>query len=199
MALSEILVLYYSRHGHVGQLAKLVARGVEEIEGMAARIRTVPRVVTTIQQSEDAIPLAGPPYATLDDLRQCIGLAVGSPTHFGNMAAPMKFFWDSTSALWLSGALAGKPASVFTASSSMHGGQETTLISMMLPLLHHGMMVLGLPYTEEDLMTTTAGGTPYGATHVSGLDSRNGITDAEQRLCRALGRRLARVAKKLAS
>lgn len=198
MVQSEILVLYYSRHGHVDQLAKLVARGVEEVEGMAARIRTVPRVVTAIQQPEDAIPLAGPLYATLDDLRQCAGLAVGSPTHFGNMAAPMKFFWDSTSSLWLTGALAGKPASVFTASSSMHGGQETTLISMMLPLLHHGMMILGIPYTEEDLMTTSAGGTPYGATHVSGVNSRNEIADAEQRLCRALGRRLARVAKKLA-
>lgn len=195
--MSEILVLYYSRHGHVGQLAKLVARGVEEVDGMAARIRTVPRVVTSIQQPDDAIPSAGPPYATLDDLRQCIGLAVGSPTHFGNMAAPMKYFWDSTSSMWLSGALAGKPASVFTASSSMHGGQETTLISMMFPLLHHGMLVLGLPYTEEDLMTTTSGGTPYGVSHVSGMGSEKGISEAEQRLCRALGRRLARVAKKL--
>lgn len=196
--MAEILVLYYSRHGHVAQLANLVARGVEEVDGMQARIRTVPRVVTIVQSPEDAIPSSGPPYATLEDLRQCVGVAVGSPTHFGNMAASMKYFWDSTSTLWLGGALAGKPASVFTASSSMHGGQETTLVSMMLPLMHHGMLIVGLPYTDEDLMNTTGGGTPYGATHVSGSDSRGPVTEAEQRLSRALGRRLAQIAKKLA-
>ena len=197
--MAEILVLYYSRHGHVAQLANLVARGVEEVSGMAARIRTVPRVVSAIQSAEDAIPSSGPPYATLEDLRQCAGVAVGSPTHFGNMAASMKYFWDSTSTIWLGGALAGKPASVFTASSSMHGGQETTLVSMMLPLLHHGMVIVGLPYTDEDLMTTTGGGTPYGVSHVSGADSRSPVTEVEQRLSRALGRRLAQIAKKLAA
>lgn len=196
--MAEILVLYYSRHGHVAQLANLVARGVEEVDGMQARIRTVPRVATTVQSPEDTIPSSGPPYATLEDLRQCAGVAVGSPTHFGNMAASMKYFWDNTSTLWLGGALAGKPASVFTASSSMHGGQETTLVSMMLPLMHHGMLIVGLPYTDEDLMSTTGGGTPYGATHVSGADSRGPVTEAEQRLSRALGRRLAQIAKKLA-
>lgn len=196
--MAEILVLYYSRHGHVAQLANLVARGVEEVDGMQARIRTVPRVATAVQSPEDAIPSSGPPYATLEDLRQCVGVAVGSPTHFGNMAASMKYFWDNTSTLWLGGALAGKPASVFTASSSMHGGQETTLVSMMLPLMHHGMLIVGLPYTDEDLMNTTGGGTPYGATHVSGSDSRGPVTEAEQRLSRALGRRLAQIAKKLA-
>src|SRR6476661_1878406 len=159
----EILVLYYSRHGAVKQMAQLVARGIEQVQGATARVRTVPSVSPVSEATAPAIPTEGPPYVELDDLTQCSALALGSPTRFGNMAAPLKYFLDSTSALWLSGALAGKPAAVFTSTSTMHGGQETTLISMILPLMHHGMLIVGVPYTEPDLRTTASGGTPYGA------------------------------------
>jgi NAD(P)H dehydrogenase (quinone) len=194
----EILVLYYSHHGAVKQMAQWVARGIGEVAGVAARVRTVPRVSTVAEAVEPAVPDSGAPYAELQDLEQCIGIAVGSPTRFGNMAAPMKYFWDGTGSLWLNGALAGKPAAVFTSSSSMHGGQETTLTSMMLPLLHHGMLIVGLPYSEPDLLTTASGGTPYGASHTAGLASDQPITGHEQRLCVALGKRLALTATKLA-
>jgi NAD(P)H dehydrogenase (quinone) len=194
----EILVLFYSHHGAVREMAQLVARGVNEVAGTAARVRTVPRVSTVTAASEPEIPESGAPYVELKDLEECIGLALGSPTRFGNMAAPMKYFWDSTSSLWLKGALASKPAAVFTSSSSMHGGQETTLTSMMLPLMHHGMLIVGLPYTEADLLHTTNGGTPYGASHVAGLSSNAAISEHERRLCLALGRRLAQTALKLA-
>ncbi|MGB5306181.1 MAG: NAD(P)H:quinone oxidoreductase, partial [Gammaproteobacteria bacterium] len=170
--MNEILVLYYSRYGATAKMAALVANGIETVSGCQARIRTVPPVSTVCAATADDIPAAGPPYATLDDLRQCAGLVLGSPTRFGNMAAPLKYFIDTTSSLWLSGALSGKPAAVFTSTSSMHGGQETTLITMMLPLLHHGMLVLGLPYTETELLTTESGGTPYGPSHTAGTDSK---------------------------
>jgi len=196
---SEILVLYYSRYGATEKMAQHIARGIEEVNGMQARVRTVPPVSTVCEATEDSIPSAGAPYASLDDLRDCVGLALGSPTRFGNMAAPMKYFIDSTSSLWLGAELAGKPAAVFTSTSSMHGGQETTLLSMMLPLLHHGMLITGIPYSETDLLHTDAGGTPYGASHLAGTDSSKPLTEAEQRLCRALGKRLATTALKLAS
>lgn len=195
----EILVLYYSRHGAVRQMAQLIARGVEQVEGVAARLRTVPAVSAVTEQTAPAVPEAGPPYAELTDLVECAGLALGSPTRFGNMAAPLKAFWDSTSGLWLQGALAGKPATVFTSTSTLHGGQETTLISMMLPLLHHGMLVVGLPYTEPELVTTRSGGTPYGASHTAGTASDQPLSEHEKKLCMAQGRRLARIALKLAS
>ncbi len=196
--MSEILVLYYSHHGAVRQMAQLVARGVEQVDGVSARVRTVPRVSSVAEAVEPAVPDAGAPYAELQDLEECIGVAVGSPTRFGNMAAPMKYFWDSTGSLWMKGALAGKPAAVFTSSASMHGGQETTLTSMMLPLLHHGMLIVGLPYTEPDLLNTTSGGTPYGASHLAGVSSDQAITGHERKLCIALGKRLALTALKLA-
>jgi NAD(P)H dehydrogenase (quinone) len=195
---AEVLVLYYSRHGNVAAMAHVVARGIESVQGMQARVRTVPRVSTVCEAVEDEIPSAGPPYATVEDLRECAGLALGSPTRFGNMAAPLKYFLDGTSSEWLGGALAGKPAAVFTSTSSLHGGQETTLLSMMLPLLHHGMLLVGLPYSEPDLLTTTSGGTPYGPSHVAGADSRTPITAEEHRLCLAMGRRLAEVTRALA-
>ncbi len=195
--MADVLVLYYSRHGATGTMARLVARGIEEVEGMQARLRTVPEVSPVSEAVADSIPEDGPPYASVDDLRECAGLALGSPTRFGNMAAPLKYFIDSTSSLWLSGALVDKPATVFTSTSSIHGGQETTLISMLVPLLHHGMVLLGLPYSEEDLFTTTGGGTPYGASHVAGTDNRNPITDSERRLCIAQGRRLAETARRM--
>jgi NAD(P)H dehydrogenase (quinone) len=197
--MNEILVLYYSRHGATAQMAQHVAFGIESLPDCAARIRTVPPVSTLCEASADTIPAAGPPYATLDDLRECTGLALGSPTRFGNMAAPLKYFIDSTSSLWLSGALAGKPAAVFTSTSSLHGGQETTLLSMMLPLLHHGMLILGLPYTETELLTTTSGGTPYGPSHTAGTDSKRPVSAEEQQLCVALGRRLAAASRQLAA
>jgi len=196
--MSEILVLYYSRHGAVLDMANHIARGIEQVDGAQARVRTVPPVTPTSEAAPKPIPDSGPPYATLDDLRACSGLALGSPTRFGNMAAPLKHFLDSTSPLWLSAALAGKPAAVFTSSSSAHGGQETTLLSMMLPLLHHGMLLVGLPYTEPELMTTRSGGTPYGASHVAGAQSDLPLSADEARLCRALGARLATVALTLA-
>ena len=196
--MADILVLYYSRYGATEKMAQLIARGIEEVDGMQARLRTVAPVSTVCEASEDSIPDTGAPYATADDLRECAALALGSPTRFGNMAAPLKHFIDGTSSLWLGAELAGKPAAVFTSTSSMHGGQETTLLSMMLPLLHHGMLVLGIPYSETDLLHTDAGGTPYGASHLAGTDSKKPLTEAEQRLCRALGKRLAATTAKLA-
>lgn len=192
-----ILVLYYSRTGAVAQLASHIARGIEKHTGIEARLRTVPPVSPNCEATEPSIPDAGSVYVTLDDLRHCQGLALGSPTRFGNMAAPMKYFWDTTSGIWLEGALVGKPACVFSSSASMHGGQETTLISMMLPLLHHGMMILGIPYSEPILSTTTSGGTPYGATHVSGADNNRAVSDDELFLAKKLGERLAQVSMKL--
>jgi len=195
---TDILVLYYSRYGATAKMAQLIARGIEEVDGIQARIRCVPAVSTVCEASADSIPDSGAPYATADDLRECAALALGSPTRFGNMAAPLKYFLDGTGSLWLGAELAGKPAAVFTSTSSMHGGQETTLLSMMLPLLHHGMLILGLPYSETDLLHTDAGGTPYGASHLAGVDSDKPLTEAEQRLCRALGKRLAETTAKLA-
>jgi NAD(P)H dehydrogenase (quinone) len=194
--MSYVLVLYYSRHGATAELARQVARGAEE-GGMEARVRTVPAISTVCEAIEDEIPPSGPPYANLDDLRHCAALALGSPTRFGNMAAPLKYFLDGTSELWMSGALVDKPAGVFTSTGTMHGGQETTLQSMMLPLLHHGMLITGLPYVEPDLLTTEAGGTPYGPSHVAGTDGKRPVSEPERRLSRALGRRLARLAGRL--
>jgi NAD(P)H dehydrogenase (quinone) len=193
----EILVLYYSRYGATAEMARRVARGIESVGGCAARLRTVPPVSPVCEATAPEIPESGPPYATADDLKECAGLALGSPTRFGNMAAPLKYFLDSTGALWLSGALAGKPAAVFTSTSSMHGGQETTLLSMMLPLLHHGMLIVGLPYTETSLIKTRSGGTPYGPSHLAGSDSKLPLSEDEKTLCEALGRRLAETALKL--
>ncbi len=192
--MSEILILYYSRYGATAELARLIARGVEQVPGMQARLRTVPAVSAVCEASEDTIPNEGPPYATHDDLKECVGLALGSPTRFGNMAAALKYFLDSTGALWIAGTLVGKPAALFTSTSSLHGGQETTLISMMLPLLHHGMLLLGIPYMEIDLLNTQSGGTPYGVSHCAGADSKLPISEEEKRLCLALGRRLAETA-----
>ena len=197
--MSEILVLYYSRHGAVRQMAQYVARGIEQVPGATARLRTVPPVSPLSEATLPAVPEAGAPYAELKDLQECIGLALGSPTRFGGMAAPLKHFWDATGELWLSGKLAGKPAALFTSTGSLHGGQETTLVSMMLPLLHHGMLIVGLPYTEPELFNTTGGGTPYGASHHAGPAGDRPVTDQERRLCSALGRRLAAIAVRLAS
>jgi len=183
-----ILVLYYSRTGSVAQLAQYIARGVARIDGIEARIRTVPPVSTTCEAVDKAIPDVGAPYVTLDDLRECAGLALGSPTRFGNMAAPMKYFWDTTSSLWLAGSLVNKPACVFSSSASMHGGQETTLLSMMLPLLHHGMLLLGSPYTEPALNTTQSGGTPYGVTHVAGVNNDLPLSQDEMSLAKKFRR-----------
>ncbi len=193
--MNEILVLYYSRHGATASMAQQIARGIESVNGFSARIRTVSEISSCCEATEDSIPENGPPYAEADDLLDCCGLALGSPTRFGNMAAALKYFIDSTSPLWLQGALAGKPATVFTSTSSLHGGQETTLLSMMLPLFHHGMLLAGLPYTETDLLKTTTGGTPYGVSHVAGPDSRLPLSDEEVRLCQAQGKRLANIAK----
>lgn len=195
----NILVLYYSRYGSVQQMAHYLARGVESVAGMEAIIRTVPSVSPTIEATEPAIPASGAPYVTLDDLRDCDGLALGSPTRFGNMAAPMKYFLDTTSSLWLAGKLVNKPATVFSSTASLHGGQEATLLSMQIPLFHLGFVLVGLPYTEADLNTTTTGGTPYGATHFAGADGKNPISPEEQRLCFAQGKRLAEIAIKLKS
>lgn len=195
----NILVLYYSRHGNVAQMAQRIARGIEEVVDCQANIRTVPHISTVCEAIAPEIPNEGPPYVTIDDLKQCDGLALGSPTHFGNMASPLKYFLDQTSGLWLTGALVNKPAMVFTSTSSLHGGQETTLLSMMLPLLHHGMVLLGVPYTEADVLNTKTGGTPYGVTHVAGADSKIPLSEEEQRLCRAAGKRLAEMVCRLAS
>ncbi|MBI3221619.1 MAG: NAD(P)H:quinone oxidoreductase [Nitrosomonadales bacterium] len=193
----EILVLYYSQHGSVRQMAQLIARGIEQVDGVRARLRTVPKVSATCEATEPSIPDSGAPYVELRDLEECIGLALGSPTRFGNMAAAMKYFWDGTGGLWMKHALVGKPAALFTSSSSMHGGQESTLLSMMLPLLHHGMLIVGLPYSEPELASTQSGGTPYGASHVAGIASDLPISEPEKKLCIALGKRLAHTALKL--
>ncbi len=178
-------------------MARHVARGAEQVSGCEAVVRTVPPVSTVCEAVEDSIPESGAIYATLDDLKQCQGLVLGSPVRFGNMAAPLKHFLETTSELWLSGMLANKPAAVFDSSASLHGGQEATLLSMMLPLLHHGMLMVGLPYTETDLITTSTGGTPYGASHIAGNDNKNDLSDEEKRLCIALGKRVANIAKTL--
>jgi NAD(P)H dehydrogenase (quinone) len=193
----EILILYYSRNGHVAQLARLIARGVEEIDGMQARLRQVPPVAPVTETAQPPVPDEGAPYVALTDLKECAGLILGSPTRFGNMAAPLKHFLDSTPAEWASGALVGKPCAVFTSTATMHGGQESTLLSMMLPLLHHGMLVVGIPFTEQALNNTRTGGTPYGVSHVSGVAGDNPISDDERTLARALGRRVADVARRL--
>ena len=194
--MTEILVLYYSRNGAVANLARQVARGVEE-SGALVRLRTVPPVAAITQQAAPPVPDEGAPYVSRQDLAECSGLLLGSPTRFGNMAAPLKYFLDGLGAEWVSGTLVGKPAAVFTATSTMHGGQESTLLSMMLPLLHHGAMVLGIPFTEAALNTTTSGGTPYGASHVSGVDGQRALSADEKLLARALGRRVAQVALRL--
>ena len=197
--MSEILILYYSRGGSVAQLARHIARGVEEVPGMQARLRTVPPVAPVTETAAAPVPDEGAPYASKRDLAECAGIALGSPTRFGNMAAPMKHFIDGLGAEWASGTLAGKPACVFTSTATMHGGQESTLLTMMLPLLHHGMVLVGLPYTEPALSATRSGGTPYGASHVAGSQDEPTPTDDEKQLARALGRRLADIARKLAA
>jgi NAD(P)H dehydrogenase (quinone) len=199
ITMAEILILYYSRTGGTAEMARQVARGVEEIASMTARLRTVPPVSTVCEAVEDDMPIVGPPYASLDDLRECAGLALGSPTRFGSMAAPLKYFLDSTSGLWLAGTLSGKPAAVFTSASTLHGGHESTLLSMMLPLLHHGMLLVGIPYTEPVLHDTRSGGTPYGPSHWSGSEPKTVLSAEEKQLCRAVGRRLAEIARRLVS
>lgn len=194
--LLPILVLYYSRHGSTRKLAELIAQGIESVPGCEARLRTVQAISTVTEATEPAAPTAGAPYVELSDLESCGALAMGSPTRFGNMAAPLKYFLDGTSAQWLSGALAGKPACVFTSTGSLHGGQESTLLTMMLPLLHHGMLLLGLPYTEASLMTTSSGGSPYGASHWSGIGGDKSLSDDSRQLAIALGKRLAQTALK---
>ena len=196
-AMAEILVLYYSRSGATAELARQVCRGVESSAGARARLRTVPAVSAASEAQVKPVPASGPAYATLDDLRETHGLVLGSPTRFGNMAAPLKHFLDGTGSLWLSGALSGKPAGVFTSTQTLHGGQETTLISMMLPLLHHGMYLVGIPYTEPALSDTRSGGTPYGASHIGAADSAQILTEAEKALAQALGRRVAALALRL--
>ncbi len=197
--MTEILVLFYSRKGSTAELARQVCRGVESVPGARARLRTVPAVASVVDDPQPPVPAEGPPYATHDDLRECDGLVMGSPTRFGNMAAPLKFFLDGTSALWVGGTLAGKPAGVFTSTQTIHGGQETTLLSMMMPLLHHGMIIVGIPYTEAALTTTRAGGSPYGASHFAGDDTQPRLTDDERTLAVLLGRRVAELAVKLRS
>ncbi len=193
----EILIVYYSRNGAVAQLARHIARGVEEVPGMRARLRSVPPVAPVTQTAQPPEPADGAPYAIPSELRECAGIILGSPTRFGNMAAPMKYFLDSTAAEWVSGALLGKPAAVFTSTGTMHGGQETTLTSMLLPLLHHGALIVGVPFTEPELNTTTTGGTPYGASHVAGTSGDRPISDDERTLARKLGRRVAEIALRL--
>lgn len=196
--MTEILVLYYSRHGSIAEMAKLIARGIEGVTGAQARIRSVPPVSTVCETTASAVPEHGAPYVSHDDLKECAAIAMGSPARFGNMAAPLKYFLETTGSLWLSGTLVDKPAAVFTSSSSMHGGQEATLLSMMVPLLHHGAVIIGLPYTDADLLQTTSGGTPYGASHVAGANNDLPITDTEKRLCLNLGKRLATITLNLA-
>ena len=195
--MKDILVLYYSHRGSVDALARKIARGIESVPGVQERLRTVPRVSPVNEATAPEMPESGAPYVEAADLAECIGLALGSPVRFGNMAAPMKYFWDGTIAAWQNGTLAGKPATVFTSSASLHGGNEATLLSMLLPLLHHGMVVAGLPFTEPDLSATQSGGTPYGASHVAGADGNAQLTEAESRLAMAQGRRLAELALKL--
>lgn len=193
----DILILYYSRDGAIEAMANEAARGVVAVSNMDARVRTVPPVSAETEAVLDAVPAAGPPYVAHADLEECAGLLLGSPTRFGNMAAPLKYFLDTTAGPWLAGALAGKPAAAFTSTGTLHGGQEATLLSMMLPLLHHGMLIAGLPYTEPELTTTTSGGTPYGASHVAGSQAGRPLTDDERTLTRALGARVADVAHRL--
>jgi NAD(P)H dehydrogenase (quinone) len=193
----DVLVLYYSATGSVRTLAQALARGVESVEGMHARVRTVPKVATVIDKPMPAVPSEGPPYVEVRDLEECVAVALGSPTRFGNMAAPLKYFIDGLGTEWNRGTLAGKPAAVFSSTASMHGGNEATLVTMMLPLLHHGMILVGLPYAEAELNSTRSGGSPYGATHVSGIANDRPVTDEESRLAFALGKRLAGVARKL--
>ena len=195
--MTAILVLYYSRHGSTQQLAQLIAQGVNSVPGCEARLRTVPAISTVTEATASAIPDSGAPYVELSDFKECAALALGSPTRFGNMASAMKYFWDGTTADWVSGTLCGKPACVFTSTGSLHGGQESTLLSMMLPLMHHGMLIMGLPYTHPELMSTKSGGSPYGATHWSGLDGKLPITEDTRTLAIALGRRLAETALQL--
>lgn len=189
--MKQVLVLYYSRHGATAEMANLIARGVEGVEGVEAIVRTVPEVSETCEATSPAVPEDGAPFVSLDDLKNCDALALGSPTRFGNMAAPLKYFLEKTSGQWLSGSLVGKPAGVFTSTSSLHGGQESTLLSMMIPLLHHGMLISGLPYTNSELLTTQTGGTPYGPSHVAGEKSDLPLSHEEKSLCKALGKRLA--------
>jgi NAD(P)H dehydrogenase (quinone) len=195
--MSEILVLYYSQGGAVREMAQLIARGIESVNGTKARVRTVPKVSANCEATEPDIPAKGDLYAELKDLEECTGVALGSPTRFGNMAAPLKYFLDGTTSLWLKGALINKPAAVFTSTGSMHGGNETTLLTMMLPLMHHGMLIVGLPYSEPALSMTQTGGTPYGASHIGGAADDRPISDDERKLCLALGKRLAETALKL--
>lgn len=195
--MTEILVLYYSRYGNVAEMARYVGRGVETVKSCRALIRTVPPVSTVTEAVADSIAAEGPPFATKDDLVRCAGIALGSPTRFGNMAAPLKYFLDGTGDIWLSNSLAGKPAAVFTSTSSLHGGQESTLLSMMLPLLHHGMVIMGVPYSEPALTSTQSGGTPYGASHVAGIENDIRITEEEKQICMTLGARLAELSLKL--
>jgi len=195
--MAEILVLYYSRYGAIAEMAREVCHGIEDVDGMQARFRTVPTVSPDNEQVSPEIPESGPPYVALSDLEECAGLLLGSPTRFGNMAAPLKYFLDSTASLWLNNALSGKPAGVFTSTASMHGGQETTLLSMMLPLLHHGMLIVGVPYSVRELMETDAGGTPYGASHVAGINADRPVTEQERTICRAQGKRVAEIAARL--
>ncbi|MFM1978095.1 MAG: hypothetical protein RLZZ151_610 [Pseudomonadota bacterium] len=197
--MTDILVLYYSQGGAVRDMAQTIARGIESVDGAKARIRTVPKVSSNCEATEPEVPEKGAPYVELQDLEDCAGLALGSPTRFGNMAAPMKYFLDGTTSIWLKGALIGKPAAVFTSSGSMHGGNETTLLTMMLPLMHHGMLMLGLPYSEPALGNTITGGTPYGASHIGGAMDDKPLSDDEKKLCLALGKRLAETAIKLAA
>lgn len=194
--MSYCLVLYYSLNGNTKRMAEFIARGLEK-GGSEARLRTVPPISHTTVPTEPAVPAEGAPYVTLEDLRECAGLALGSPTRFGNMAAEMKYFWDSTTELWMQGALVNKPACVFTSTGSLHGGQESTLWSMMLPLMHHGALIMGVPYTETHLLTTTTGGTPYGASHLAGDQASNPISDAEKAICITQGKRLAHITKAL--
>ncbi len=196
--MSDILVLYYSRYGATEALAREVCRGVDGVTGMASRLRTVAPVSTTVEAVDSAVPDSGPPFATIEDFRGCAGLVMGSPTRFGNMAAPLKFFLDGTGSDWLTGTAAGKPAAVFTSTSSLHGGQESTLLTMAVPLLHHGMLIVGLPYTEPALSTTTTGGSPYGATHVTWNRKVDALSDDERHLARVLGQRVAEIAARLA-
>jgi NAD(P)H dehydrogenase (quinone) len=197
MSQHDILVLYYSRYGATKELARLIAEGIESVPGANARIRTVPSVSTVCEATESSVPVEGSPFVEYSDLQDCIGLALGSPTRFGNMAAPMKYFWDGSSSEWMGGALIGKPACVFTSTGSMHGGQESTLLTMMIPLLHHGMLMMGLPYSEPDLMSSITGGSPYGVTHHAHADGRAAISSEEARLAKAQGKRLALTALKL--
>lgn len=196
---NEILILFYSQYGATRQMAQLIARGVEQVDGARARLRTVPKISAVCETTEPDIPESGAPYVELRDLEECIGLALGSPTRFGNMASAMKYFWDGTGGLWMKHALVGKPAALFTSTGTMHGGQESTLLSMMLPLLHQGMIIVGLPYSEAELSSTQSGGTPYGASHVAGPANDLPISEVEKKLCMALGRRLAETALKLAA